>query len=69
VLERNARLLGVLRRSTLRRALAQIAGSALQSGETTVVGLLAHGYWDAVSSLAEAALALLPRIKPVSPER
>ena len=69
VLERNERLLGVLRRSTLRGALAQTEGTEIEAGEATIVGLLAHGYWDAVSSLAEAALALLPRIKPVARER
>ena len=68
VLERGERLLGVLRRSTLRRALAQAGGSASEAGEVTVVGLLAHGYWEAISGLAEAALALLPRIRPVLPE-
>jgi magnesium transporter len=69
VVERNERLLGVLRRSTLRRALVQAEGGELEAGEATIVGLLAHGYWEAVSGLAEAALALLPRIKPVLPEK
>jgi magnesium transporter len=68
VLERGERLLGVLRRATLRRALAHTEGGVPDGGEATIVGLLAHGYWDAVSGLAEAALALLPRVKPVLPE-
>jgi magnesium transporter len=69
VLERNERLLGVLRRSTLRRALAQTEGSAPAEGEATIVGFLADGYWEAVSGLAEVSLALFPRIKPVAPEQ
>jgi len=68
VVERNQRLLGVLRRSTLRRALARAEGGEPEAGEITVIGLLADGYWDAVSGLAEAALALLPRVQPVLPE-
>ena len=68
VVERSERLLGVLRKSTLRRALAQTEGGRPEAGEATIAGVLAHGYWDAVSGLAEAALALLPRIKPVVPE-
>ncbi len=68
VVERSGRLLGVLRRPTLRRALAQTAGAGVEADEATIVGLLAHGYWDAVAGLAEAALALFPRIKPVAPE-
>jgi len=68
VVERGERLLGVLRRSTLRRALALAESSVLDAGETTVVTLLADAYWDAVSGLAEAGLGLLPAVKPVMPE-
>ncbi len=68
VLERGERLLGVLRRSTLNRALAHVERVEPDAGETTVVGLLANGYWDAVSGLAEAGLSVLPRLKPILPE-
>lgn len=68
VLDRGGRLLGVLRRSTLHRALAHTERLPPEAGETTIVGLLADGYWDAVSGLAEAALMLLPRLKPILPE-
>jgi magnesium transporter len=68
VLERGERLLGVLRRSTLHRALAHAERPLPEAGETTIVGLLANGYWDAVSGLAEAALTLLPRLRPILPE-
>jgi len=68
VLERNERLLGVLRRPALRRALALNAGGSLAANEATVVGFLARGYWDAVSGLAEASLGVFPRTKPVAPE-
>lgn len=68
VVERSERLLGVLRRPTLRRALALSVGGTFQADEATIVGFLARGYWDAVSGLAEASLALFPRIKPVVPE-
>lgn len=69
VIDRGERLLGVLRRSTLRRALAQMERSEPEAGEPTVVGMLAQGFWDTVSGLAEAGLVLLPCIKPVLPEK
>jgi magnesium transporter len=68
VLERNERLLGVLRRPALRRALAQTEGGTAPWSEATIVGFLAHGYWEALSGLAEVSLALLPGIKPVAPK-
>jgi magnesium transporter len=68
VVERGERLLGVLRRSTLRRALAHVRRVDPGAVDATVVGLLARGYWDAVSGLVEAALTLLPAIDRVLPE-
>lgn len=69
VLDRDERLLGVLRRSTLRRALAEAASAERDAGETTIAAVLARGCWDAFSGLAEAGLALLPRIAPVQPRK
>ena len=67
VVERSQRLLGVLRRSTLRRALARAVESGADAGDSSVAGLLAQGYWEAVSGLAEAGLALLPQVSQVQP--
>jgi magnesium transporter len=69
VAERGDRLIGVLRRSTLSQALAQGGASLPPPGADTVIGLLARGYWTAVSGLAEAGIALLPPAKPVNPEK
>lgn len=69
VVERGDRLLGVLRRSALRRALAQTRGRGdIEVGDASVLGVLARGYWDAVSGLAETGLAMLPATGRVLPE-
>lgn len=65
VVERGGHLLGVLRRGTLARALEAARGPTHLAGEATVAGVLARGYWDAVSGLAAAAIALLPPAAPV----
>jgi len=68
VVERGGRFLGVLRRAVLMRALARRRGPVRDDGDETVAGAVARGYWDAVSSLAGAALAVLPPVKPVRSE-
>jgi magnesium transporter len=68
VVERDGRLIGVLHRATLARALARSRATTQPADEVTITGVLTRGYWDAASGLAEAALWLLPPAKPVLPE-
>lgn len=68
VVERDGRLIGVMRRATLARALARGRGPAQPAEEATIAGVMARGYWDALSGIAEAGLALLPPVKPVQPD-
>ncbi len=63
--ERDGRLIGVLRRGTLARALVRSRIPAQAAGEAPLSGILARGYWDAVSGLAEAMVSSLPPAKPV----
>ncbi len=68
VVERDGRLIGVIHRATLARALARGRATEQPTGEVTITGVLARGYWDAASGLAESALWLLPPAKRVQPE-
>jgi predicted transcriptional regulator len=68
VVERDGRLIGVLHRATLARALARSRATTQPADEVTITGVLTRGYWDAASGLAEAGLWLLPPAKPVLPE-
>jgi magnesium transporter len=65
------RLLGVMTRDALARALRQAGGrSELSRDDDTnraLPDVLAHGYWQALSGLVEVSLALLPRVRPVAP--
>jgi predicted transcriptional regulator len=69
VVDRAGRLIGVMRRGVLSRALARhrIAGHA--ATDVSLPGLLARGYWDAVSGLAAALLSLLPKAGAVWREK
>lgn len=60
VQEHGGRFLGALSAAALRRALAAAPPSAAAGAEPSLAGLLGAGYWSAVSSLAEAIVALLP---------
>ncbi|MBI1283588.1 MAG: CBS domain-containing protein [Thiobacillus sp.] len=63
VVEPGERLVGVMTRDALTRALRRVALSPARSdGEPTLPVLLARGYWQALSGLLEAGLALLPRV-------
>jgi magnesium transporter len=68
VVERDGRLIGVMHRATLARALARSLATAQPAAEVTITGVLTRGYWDAASGLAEAGLWLLPPAKPVQSE-
>jgi len=68
VVERDGRLIGVLHRATLARALARSRATTQPADEVTITGVLIRGYWDVASGLAEGGLWLLPPAKPVLPE-
>lgn len=69
VVDRDQRLIGVLRRSALTRALrARIRGAAQAEHAESVTGALAGSYWHIVSGLSSATLSLLPSVKRVLPE-
>jgi predicted transcriptional regulator len=65
VVDRSGRLIGVLRREALTRALARGPGAPKAAVESSVAGSLARGYWGAVSGLFAACLAALPSARPV----
>lgn len=70
VLSRGERLLGVMTRDALTRALRQTADAdgAVHPGlGPTLPTLLAQGYWQALSGLIEVTLRLLPRVAPAWP--
>jgi magnesium transporter len=68
VVERDGRLIGVMHRATLARALARSRATSRPADDVTITGVLTRGYWDAASGLAEAGIWLLPPAKPVLPE-
>jgi len=65
VVERDGRLIGVMHRATLARAMARSRATTQPANDVTITGVLTRGYWDAASGLAEASLWLLPPAKPV----
>jgi magnesium transporter len=69
VIDHDQRLIGVLRRTTLTRALrSRHRGAAEAASSGSVAGALAGSYWDVVSGLSTASLGLLPTVKRVQPE-
>jgi Mg/Co/Ni transporter MgtE len=69
VLEAGERLVGVLTRDALTRALGRTARPLRGAAENTLAGMLARGYWDALSGGAEAMATLLPAVGPVAGKR
>ena len=65
VVEAGNRVLGVLTRDALTRALRP----PVRETEDTLVGALARSYWDALSGGAEAMATLLPTVRPVAGAR
>ncbi len=63
VIERSERLIGVLRRFALMRALAHgRAAPGEHQDADDLAAAFARGYWNAVSGLLAAALTVLPRV-------
>ena len=63
VVEPGERLVGVMTRDALARALRRSSPPPDEpAGETTLPMLFARGYWQALSGLLEGGLSLLPRV-------
>jgi len=69
VVEANERLIGVLRRATLMRALARNRSLTAQAETLDVLGVIANGYWQAIAGLVSAAVSSLPAVRPVGGSR
>lgn len=68
VVETSQRLVGVLTHDALARALKQAASPGIPSSDdASLTGLVARGYWQALSGLIDGGLFLLPRVAPVLP--
>ena len=65
VVERGDRLIGVLRRATLMRALGRSTRNFDDRPPDTLLGMMARSYWDALSGLVAATIALLPPARPL----
>lgn len=68
VVEPGERLVGVMTRDALARALRRAAPPSAAAGADAPLPVLAgRAYWQLLSGLFEAGLALLPRVPPVMP--
>lgn len=65
VVEHGERLVGVLRRSTLARALSRQRINVGEERDADVLGMIGQGYWHVVSGLIGACVAALPGARPV----
>jgi Mg/Co/Ni transporter MgtE len=65
VVEAGERLLGVLSREALERALRTTASRRKANVEGTLGGMLARGYWEALSGVVLSAATLLPPVRAV----
>jgi hypothetical protein len=67
VVEPGDRLVGVMTRDALARALRQAAPAAT-AARTSVPGMLGLGYWQTLTALLQGGLALLPQVPPLAKE-
>jgi magnesium transporter len=65
VVESGDRLVGVLSRDALTRAVGRTAPARRAAPGDTLAEMMARGYWDALSGGAEAMATLLPGVRPV----
>ncbi|MGH8686591.1 MAG: magnesium transporter MgtE N-terminal domain-containing protein [Burkholderiales bacterium] len=65
VVEADERLVGVLTRDALTRALGRTSRASRADQGDTLAGMLVRGYWDALSGGAQAMATLLPGVQPV----
>ena len=68
VIDREAHLIGVLRRSTLSRAMRQRAAHLQDNAAQSVTTVIAQGYWNVIAGLTAAAVTLLPAVDRIFPE-
>lgn len=66
VVESGDRLLGVLTRDALARAVGSRQRERAGAASRVFTGGLAHGWWSAISGGLAAAIALLPSVPPVA---
>jgi len=66
VVERGDRLVGLMTRDALARALRVRQRASTEEAELELPVLFALGYWQALCGLIESALALLPRVRGVA---
>jgi len=69
VVEANERLIGVLRRATLMRALARNRSPSTETTELDALAVVAHGYWQVIAGLLGATVVALPTVQPVGGRR
>jgi len=65
VVESGERLVGALTHEALTRAVRRVQRLQRAEPPETLGGMLARGYWDALSGSAEAMATLLPAVAPV----
>lgn len=65
VVEPGDRLVGVMTRDALARALNQAHRPVTMEGAETLPGLLAASYWEALTGVLQGTLALLPKVKRI----
>lgn len=65
VIDRDARLIGVLRRGALDRALARGRRAVDTDDGESLAAIVAQGYLSAFSVLTDAAISVLPQAKPI----
>ncbi|MGD9952730.1 MAG: CBS domain-containing protein [Burkholderiales bacterium] len=68
VVESGGRLVGVLTRDALARALRRVSRPARPEAGGGLADMLARGYWDALSGGAEAMVTLLPPVQRIGGE-
>jgi CBS domain-containing protein len=65
VVERGDKLVGVMTRDALARAVRRTAAPDTAPGSEPLRAVFAQGYWLALSGMVEASLGLLPRVPPL----
>lgn len=65
VVEPGERVVGVMTRDALARALRRAAPPTAPAGDAQATAWLARGYWQTLSGLIESGLPLLPRVPEV----
>lgn len=67
VVDSQGRLLGEISRDALERAAQRMRPS--EQMDTSLVAVVAHGYWQSLSGILELLTSLLPASRPIGPPR